>query len=115
MSRRVILQHTVHDSVHLKTFETELRRLTNGDSITRTVAYSNFRMAVIKLHQKAETTDQPVFKVILPNYHFISVENGIATLYRNTGPETTANNEGVDNGDSDPERDRSPVCKRARQ
>jgi hypothetical protein len=115
MSRRVILQHSVHDSVQLKSFETELRRLTNGDSLTRTVAYGNFRVAVIKLHQKGPTPDEPAFKIILPNYHFICVAGSVATLYRNLGPETPANNEDVDNWDSDTEQENQPVCKRVKK
>jgi hypothetical protein len=115
MPRQIILQHPVHDSVQLKTFETELRRLTNGDSLTRTVAYGNFRVAVIKLHQKREPVDGSTSKTILPNYHFISLDNLVATLYRNLGPEAPTNNEDMDNGDSDTEHDDQPMCKRVKQ
>ena len=82
--RIVLSRLPVHTPSDLKAFEHELRILTNGDSIPRTLAYADLRLSILKYQQ----TGYPVWsKAVLPNYHFIEVEKGVATLYRNVGTE----------------------------
>jgi hypothetical protein len=94
----------VYTTHQLSVFEHQLRTLTHGDSIPRTLAYSDFRINILKYQQ----TGLPIcFKSVLPNYYFIEFENGLATLYRNVGTEL----------DSEDHPDRSedpPSSKRAR-
>jgi len=80
--RHILAQLPVFTDLELKAFELKLRALTNGDSIPRTMAYVDFRVSVLKYQQTGYPT---WFKAILPNYHFIEVQSGVATLYRNIG------------------------------
>jgi len=82
--RIVLASLPVHTTHELRAFEHELRTLTKGDSIPRTLAYSDFRISILKYQQTGHPNQ---FKSVLPNYHFIEFENGIATLYRNVGTE----------------------------
>ena len=100
--RVVLCRLPVYTTPELKAFEHEVRTRTNGDSIQRTLAYGDFRLSILKFQQ----TGHPVcFKTVLPNYHFIAVESGVATLYRNVGTELDS---------EDPEISNQPPAKRAR-
>ena len=100
--RVVLVRLPVYTAPDLGAFEQELRTLTNGDSIPRTLAYANFRLSVLKYQQ----TGHPIcFKTVLPNYHFIGFKSGVATLYRNVGDEIDS---------ADPDISNEPPAKRAR-
>jgi hypothetical protein len=77
--RHVIVQLPVKNNTQLAVFESVVRDLTLGFCLTRSMSYNMFRMALLQNHVTGVST--PV-KCILVHNHFISVEDGIATLYR---------------------------------
>jgi len=101
--RHILAQLPVFTDIELKAFELQLRALTNGDSIPRTMAYVDFRVLVLKYQQTGYPT---WFKAVLPNYHFIEFESGVATLYRNVGTELDSEDTEISN---------PPSAKRARR
>jgi hypothetical protein len=78
--RQVLARLPIQNIAQLKTFETELRKLTMGFSVVRSTAYTGFRMSVLQYHQTGKPTS---FRAILAHNHFIRVSEGVATLYRN--------------------------------
>jgi hypothetical protein len=77
--RQVITELPVKNSAQLAVFETVVRELTLGFCLTRSMSYNMFRMTLLRNHVTGVST--PV-KCILVHNHFISVEDGIATLYK---------------------------------
>ena len=80
--RHILTRLPVYTDLEFKAFELQLRELTKGYSIPRTMAYLDFRVSVLKYQQTGHPT---CFKAVLPNYYCIEFENGVATLYRNVG------------------------------
>ena len=75
-----MLKSSVRTAVELSIFESEAKRLSLGSSITRSMAYSTFRLSVQQFHQVGTPTH---FRAILNQNLYITVADGIATLYRN--------------------------------
>ena len=92
--RHILAQLPVSTGLELTAFELKLRALTSGYSIPRTLAYADFRFSVLKYQQTGRPT---WFKTVLPNYHFIEFESGVATLYRNVGTELDSEDVDISN------------------
>jgi len=75
-----MLKLSVRSAIELSVFESEAKRLSLGSSIVRSMAYSTFRLTVQQYHQIGTPTH---FRAILCQNLYISVADGIATLYRN--------------------------------
>lgn len=99
MQQQIIAQLPVGTISELARFEKEMSMLTAGFSLRRSMSYSVFRISVLQAHQTGSVDG---IKCILMHNHFISTNNGIATLYRNF-EESQINNDGddVDDDSSD--------------
>jgi hypothetical protein len=75
-----MLKLSVRSATELSIFESEAKRVSLGSSITRSMAYAAFRLAVQEYHQVGTPTH---FRAILPQNLYITVAHGIADLYRN--------------------------------
>ena len=64
----------------LALFETAIRKATEGYTITRSMAYTNFRITAMRYQR---TGSPRTFKNILSPQHFIETKDGTATLFRN--------------------------------
>ena len=76
---RQILSLPITNTVEFKTFERQMYTLTLGYSLARSMSYSTFRRVVLQYHLTGHPTE---FKFMLENNHVISVDDGLATLYR---------------------------------
>jgi hypothetical protein len=74
-----IISLPVKNQTDLASFDKHMTNLTLGFSLKRCMAYSDFRMAVLRSHQTKQFTNSKFFLV---HNHYISVEKGVATLYR---------------------------------
>ena len=82
--RQILARLPIHSVAELASFEKELRKLTAGFSVVRSTAYTGFRMSALQYQQTGHPTD---FKTILAHNHFVRVDNGVATIYRNVQDE----------------------------
>jgi hypothetical protein len=88
--RQTLARLPVQNIAQLTSFEKELRNLTMGFSVVRSTAYTGFRMSVLQYHQTGYPTS---FRTILAHNHFIRVNEGVATLYRNVQDEDDPSHE----------------------
>jgi hypothetical protein len=77
--REDILKLPVKNAADLSSFDKQMSNLTTGFSLKRSMAYCEFRMAVLRSQQTKETINDKFF---LPNNHYISIEEDVVTLYR---------------------------------
>jgi hypothetical protein len=99
--REVLAKLPVSSLSELKAFELELCRVSNARVLTRAMAYKDFRITVLKCQQSGSPA---YFRTILPDYHVIMVEDGVATLYRNC-PNGGGDVDMEETGDGDSEGD----------
>ena len=77
--REVILHLPVKTQIDLAKFERDMCELTLGYSLIRSMSYSTFRRMVLMY----QLTGQPnKFKATLVFNHYLSVDGGMASLYR---------------------------------
>jgi hypothetical protein len=76
---QILTQLPVRTSSELAVFEREMSTLTSGFSLRRSMAYTSFRMYVLQSHQ---TGSMCAMKFALIHNHVISVNDGVAVLYR---------------------------------
>ena len=84
--REILTQMPINTTDELALFEREIVKLTLGHSIKRCMAYTDFRRSIQELHQ---TRLYMSVKCILAQNHFISAEDGVATLYRHIEEDNT--------------------------
>ena len=77
--RRILTQLPIRTAAELSSFEETMVHLTTGFSLKRCMAYSNFRMKVLQYQQTRAPFEGTFFLV---HNHSISVEDGVATLYK---------------------------------
>jgi hypothetical protein len=96
---QIIKKHSVATVIGLAAFEKDMYDMTLGYSLARSMSYNTFRRMVLQYHLTGTPEE---FKCILQHNHFISLESGVATLYR------IVDEEGVEHGqeDSDSEEDK---------
>jgi hypothetical protein len=82
----------------LSSFETCMHKLTLGYCLARSMAFATFRRTVLQYHVTGKPSS---FRSILANNHLISVDDGIATLYRNMEEEEYEYGDGNDNTSTD--------------
>jgi hypothetical protein len=80
----------------LTSFENAVRGATEGYAITRSLAYTKFRIGVLRYHQIGFPES---FRNILTQHHFIETTGAISTLFRTV----------QDTGVPDPEHDTTPI------
>lgn len=79
--RHVLSRLSVKTPQELHLFEVAMRAATEGFAISRSLAYTEFRMSVLRFQQ----TGQPAsFRNILTANHVVETHHGISTLYRNS-------------------------------
>jgi hypothetical protein len=79
--RHVLARLSVKTPQEMNIFELAMRAATEGFAISRSLAYTEFRLSVLRFQQ----TGQPVsFRNILTGNHVIETHHGISTLYRNS-------------------------------
>jgi len=106
----------VTTGLDLSSFEKRMQGLTLGYCLARSMAFATFRRTVLQYHVTGKPSS---FRSILANNHLISVEDGVATLYRNMeddnpttdGDHTTMD---MDTTTDDGEPPKTPPRKRAR-
>jgi hypothetical protein len=94
--RHVLARLSVRTPQELGNFEAAMRNATEGFAISRSMAYNEFRITVMRYQQ---TGLPSTFKNILSPHHFIETDNGTATLFRNV----------QDMGAPDVDHDRTPI------
>jgi hypothetical protein len=85
---------SVKTLLELTSFEMAMRTATEGFSISRSLAYTDFRLTVMRYQR----TGQPItFKNILSQHHFIETHDGTSTLFRNIQDTAAEEEEDHDN------------------
>jgi len=108
--RHVITQLPAKNNAQLAVFETVVRDLTLGFCLTRSMSYNMFRMTLLQNHVTG--VDTPV-KCILVQNHFISVEDGVATLYKHVQDTDVSHQVGEFDEDEDMGGDNSKKRRRS--
>jgi hypothetical protein len=103
---QVIKKHSVESMNGLTAFEKDMYEMTLGYALARSMSYNIFRRMVLQYHL---TGTPQKFKCILQHNHFISLECGIATLYR------IVDEEGVEHGQEDSDSEEDKVRKKKKQ
>jgi hypothetical protein len=96
MVQHVLVNLPVRTPEELASFDHAMRNATEGYSIGRSLAYTNFRIAVMHTHQTGSHVSS---KHILTQCHSVHVDNGHAVLFRYV----------QDTGVADPEHDQTPI------
>jgi len=111
--RHILAMLPVTTLSELTSFEAAMRGATEGFSLSRSLAYNDFRMTVMRYQRSGAPV---VFKNILSPHHFIETNNGIATLFRNVQDTTDSDHDKtpIDNYDSPSDENDTPL-KRVRR
>ena len=92
----ILVKLPVTTPTELGIYENALRGATEGYAITRSLAYTKFRIDVLQYHR---TGSPQSFRNVLTQHHFIQTTDGISTLFRTV----------QDTGVPDPEHDTTPL------
>lgn len=103
--RIVLVVLPVRTLAELTKFEAETRKATEGFAVCRSMAYTGFRIAVMKYQQNG-TPD--TFKNVLSQQHFVETTDGISTLFRDLqdgADDPEQNSKIIENYESPEEKD----------